>query len=337
MRALAVALMLSLTAPAAAAGAPRWYVATDRAADGSATVSGYAFDGLTQVTDGLTLAVVRGGAPVGSDAATGFVQVAAAALVAGDSLVLTDTTTNVVRTVAFAGQPTLTAPACGTSAFAGTRADGTSVDVSAPGVAPVSVFGAGSALGGTFARALTAGTTVKASMARVVDPAFTVFDAVSVVVGACPEVLRTPPADVASPAPAAPAPAPTPTPVAAPAAAAVAPRAPDTLAPAGRATLRPLSARAVFRALRGGTFTSTVAVSEAATISQTLRSGRTVLATAAATTASARTTTLRLTLSASGRRRLAAARTTRLVLTTTLRDAAGNARTLPSRTLVAQR
>jgi hypothetical protein len=287
---------------------------------------------VTQVLHGLTLEVVRGGATVAGDSGLGFAQVPT--VEPGDTLVLTDTTTSVIRTTTFSGLPALTAPSCGDAVFSGARADGASVSVSAPGLPALSISGAGTAVAGTFAAPLAAGAVVKATMSRAIDATFTVFDAVSATVGACPEPL--------APAPAAPdpSPTPTPTPASAPSPAPVAaPAAPpaDTLAPAGRTTLRARSSLALYRALRAGTFASSVSVSEPAAIRQTLLAGGTTLATASRSATRAGTFSLKLRLSAAGRRRLASAPTARLTLKTTLRDAAGNVRALPSRTLVARR
>lgn len=331
---LALAALVCLAAPAGAVGAPRWYVATDRAAGGGATVSGYAVDGTTQVMDDLELSVERGGVAVAGDSGHAFVQLSALSLVAGDTLVLTDTTTSVVRTTTFTGLPTLVAPACDAASFGGVRAAGTSVSVSSPGVAAVTVSGPGASLASAFSAPLAAGATVKASAMRAVDATFTVFDSVSAVVGACPApevpaptVPTPPPAATASPAvPAAPA-----------AVALPAPAPVDTLAPAGKTTLPARTSAALYRALRAGTFASSVSVSEPATIRQTLALGTTTLATTSRTATRAGAFSITFKLSATALRRLAAARTARLTLKTTLRDAAGNARALPSRTLVARR
>ncbi|HWI70886.1 MAG TPA: hypothetical protein VNT55_02955 [Baekduia sp.] len=331
-RALLLAAMVSCAAPAGASAATRMYVSTAREADGSASVSAYAFDGVTQVMDTFRLDVVRSGGPVvATDTQPGFVMVTPA-LEVGDELVLTDTTTSATRTVVYTGQPALVAPACGAASFSGTREDGSTVDVSSGGVATVQFFGAGTTFAGAFSHGLAAGATVKVSQARAIDPAFTVFDAVSAVVGdACP-VAETPKQTTTVPAaaPAASAAAP------APVVPVVTPPVADTVAPAGRATVRtPL--KSAYQALVGGTFSSAVAVSEPARITQTLAAGKTVLGTGTATAAKPGTVTVRVKLSKNGRRRLVRAKTITLVLTTVLRDAAGNARTLPARRFVVKR
>jgi hypothetical protein len=330
-RALLLAVTLLCAAPAAAPAATRMYVSTARAADGTASVSAYAVDGTTQIFDTFQLDVVRGGVVVATDTQPGFVLLTPA-LEVGDELKLTDTTTPATRTVTYTGRPTLVAPACGAAAFSGTREEGSTVDVSSDGVPTVQLFGAGTTFAGSFSRALTAGATVEASQARAIDPAFTVFDAVSAVVGSACPVPETPkqtttvPPPPAAPAPAAPVPAP-PVPAVVP--------APDTVAPVGRATVR--AVKSPYRALLAGTFSSTVALSEAGTIRQTLAAGRTVLGTATAAAARPGTYTLRIKLSKNGRRRLVKLKTAKLTLTTVLRDAAGNARTLPARHVTVRR
>jgi hypothetical protein len=334
-RAVLVVAMAVLAAPGAAGAATRMYVSTARAADGSASVSAYAFDGTTQVLDPFQLDVRRGGVVVATDTQPGFV-VLAPALEAGDELVVTDTTTAVTRTVVYTGEPTLVAPSCGTAAFSGTRAEGSTVDVSAAGVPAVQVFGPGTTFAGSLAQPLALGAVVQASQARVVDPAFTVFDAVSAVVGGtCPAPPETPKQTTSVVPPAPPAPGPAAPAAPAPAPAVVPAPVADTVAPVGRVTVR--TVKSVYKALRAGTFASRVAVGEAATITQTLAAGRAVVGTGRARAARAGTFTVRLKVSKSGRRRLAQAATTRLTLTTVLRDAAGNARTLPVRRLVARR
>jgi hypothetical protein len=334
----AVFLLAVLALPASASAATRMYVSTARAADGTVSVSGYAFDGTTQILDGFRLDLVRGGMTVATDQAPSFVALTPATLEPGDQLVLTDVVTAATRTATFTGDPTLSAPACGAAAFSGTRDEGSTVDVSAnlgaESVPTVQRFGAGTTFSGSFVTPLSTGWVVQAAQARAIDAGFTVFDAVSAVVGGtCPVVGTTTP-----PAPVVPAPAPVPAPEPeAPAAPAPAP-APvaDTLAPVGRATIRTTPA-AAYKALLAGTFTASVTVNEPGTITQTLAAGKTVLAKASKATAKAGAVTLKLKLSASGRRRLAKAVTTKLTLTTKVRDAAGNARTLPVRRFTAKR
>jgi hypothetical protein len=109
----------------------------------------------------------------------------------------------------------------------------------------------------------------------------------------------------------------------------------DTVAPAGRATVR--TVKSVYKALLAGTFASSVVVGEPGTITQTLAAGKTVVGTGRASVTRPGTFTVRVKVSKSGRRRLAKAKTTRLTLTTVLRDAAGNGRTLPVQRLVVRR
>ena len=260
----------------------------------------------------------------------------------GDEIVLTDTTTMVTRTAAFTGNPTLTAPSCGTSAFSGARDEGSTVDIKASmgaeTVPTVQRFGPGTTYSGSFSKTLTAGWTVQASQGRVIAADFTVFDAVSATVGGtCPVV--TPPEEppvpetpIVPPAPdalvAPPAP-PAPVPPAAPAPA-------DTVAPLGRLSIRTKPA-AAYKALIAGTFTVAVTVNEPGTITESLVSGKTTLAKASKTLTKAGTVTLRLGLSKSGRRRLAGAKSTKLTLMTRVRDVAGNARTLSARRFTATR
>ena len=337
-----VVLLLAAVLPAAsvasASAATRMYVSTSRAAGGTASVSGYAFDGLTQIVHAFRLDVVRGGSTVATDTASGFVLVAppGGTLQAGDQLVLTDVDTSETHTATFSGNPTLVAPACGAAAFSGTRDDGATVDVSVAGQPAVELDGAGTAVAGAFTTPLALGVSVQASQARVVTAGFTVFDAVSAVVGGtCPVAKTTeaPPAAVVVPAPVAPA-APAPAPAAAPAPtlALVA----DTIAPLGRATVRAalLKPATAYKALLAGTFSASVTVSEPGTITQTLAAGKTKLA--IVTKRIAKAGTVKVTLKVS-KRRLALAKAVKLTLTTTLRDPAGNARTLAPAHFTARR
>jgi hypothetical protein len=332
---LGVVLALGVL-PTAASAAPRMYVSTARAADGTATAGGYAFDGMTQILDDFQLDVVRGGSTVATGAGHGFALVAPPSLLPGDDLVLTDTTTAQTRTATFTGRPTLTAPPCGTAAFSGTRDEGSTVDVSASlgddHVPTVQVFGPGTTFSGAFAKALTAGWTVAASQARVIDPALTAFDVVSATVDATCPVVEAPTPEAPAPVVVATAPvavAPAPVPAAAPGPVA------DTIAPLGRATIR--KASSAYRSLLAGTFSVAVTVNEPATIKQSLLVGKRTLATASRKVAKAGTVTLTFKLSKTSRRRLTSASSTRLTLATTLRDPAGNARTLPARRFTARR
>lgn len=330
-RALVLAVMVVCAAPAVASAAPRMYVSTARAADGATTVSAYAFDGMTQITDTFQLDVVRGGVTVATDTQPGFVLLTTA-LQVGDELKLTNTTTLATRTVTYSGEPTLVAPTCGTAAFSGTREDGSTVDVRSAGLPTVQFFGAGTTYAGTLGKVLTTGAEVEAAQARAIDPAFTVFDAVTAVVGGTCPVKETP----APPVPPAPAPVPAPAPAPAPVAPVPLP-APDTVAPAGRVTVRALKSVALYKALLAGTFKTAVSMGEPGTITQTLSAGKTVLGTGKAGAAKAGSYSVKVKLSKNGRRRLTKARTTKLTLTTVLRDAAGNANPLPAKHLVAQR
>jgi hypothetical protein len=332
-----ILVVLLLAAPGSALAATRMYVSTARAVDGTASISGYALDGTMQIQDTFQLDLVRGGVTVATTQAPDFVLLTPAALVPGDEIVLTDTTASATHTATFTGHPTLTAPSCGTSAFSGARDEGATVDVSArmgaETVPTVQRFGPGTTYSGSFSEALTKGWTVQASQGRVIDAGFTVFDAVSTTVGDCP--VQTPPPAPEVPAPAAPVvpPAPVADPVP-PAPAAPAPV--DTVAPLGRLTIR-VKPAAAYKALIAGTFSVSVTVSEPGTITQRLASGKTILAKSVKTITKAGTVTLRLTLSKSGRRRLAKAKSTKLTLTTSLRDAAGNARALTPRRFTATR
>jgi hypothetical protein len=324
--------MAVCAAPAVASAAPRMYVSTARAADGTTTVSAYAFDGMTQITDTFQLDVVRGGATVATDTQPGFVLLTTA-LEIGDVLKLTNTTPepDVTRTVAYSGQPTLVAPTCGTAAFSGTREDGSTVDVRSAGLPTVQFFGAGTTYAGTFNTPLTTGAEVEAAQAREIDPTFTVFDAVTAVVASTCPVKETP-------APTPPRQLPVPAPAPAPPAAPTAPLpAPDTIAPAGRVTVRALKSVALYKALLAGTFKAKVSMGEPGTITQKLSAGKTVLGTGKVTVAKTGTYSVKVKLSKNGRRRLTKAKTTKLTLTTVLRDAAGNANTLPAKHLVARR
>jgi hypothetical protein len=335
-RASLFTLLLALPA-ASASAAPRMYVSTARAANGTASVSGYALDGTTQIEHTFKLDLVRGGVTAATAQAPNFVLITPAALLPGDEIMLTDTTTAVTRTATFTGNPTLTAPSCGTSAFNGARDEGSTVDIKASmgaeTVPTVQRFGPGASYSGSFSKTLTTGWTVQASQGRVIDVDFTVFDAVSATIGTCPVV--TPPVKPPAPAPiAAPAPVADPTPRAPAPPAAPAPI--DTVAPLGRLTIRTKPA-AAYKALIAGTFTVSVTVNEPGTITESLVSGKTTLAKASKTLTKAGTVTLRLALSESGRRRLAKAKSTKLTLMTHVRDVAGNVRTLSSRRFTATR
>jgi hypothetical protein len=329
-RALALAVMVVCAAPAVASAAPRMYVSTARAADGTTSVSAYAFDGMTQITDTFQLDVVRGGGTVATDTQPGFVLLTTA-LQVGDELKLTNTTTPATRTVTYSGEPTLVAPTCGAATFSGTREDGSTVDVSSAGLSTVQFFGAGTTYAGAFSKPLTTGAEVKASQARAIDPAFTVFDAVTVAVGGTCPGAETPAPPVPVPVPA-PAPAPV-VPVTPP----VPGPAPDAVAPAGRVAFPALKPVALYKALLAGTFKGKVSMGEPGTITQKLSAGKTVLGTGKVTAAKAGTYSLKVKLSKNGRRRLTKVKTTKLTLTTVLRDAAGNANTLPAKHLVARR
>jgi hypothetical protein len=327
-----VVLLLVLAVPAAssASAATRMYVSTARDAGGAASVSGYAFDGLTQVVDAFRLDVVRDGSTVATASASGFVVVSLASLRPGDQVTLTDVDSAAVRSATFTGQPTLMAPSCGAAAFAGTREEGATVDVSVAGAATVEVFGSGTDLAGAFAAVPAPGATVQASQARAIDAGFTVFDAVSAAVGGCPQATPAvvpPAAPVAGPALVVAAPAVTSAPAA------------DAVAPLGRATLRAalLKPAAAYKALVAGTFAASVTVNEPGTITQTLAAGGKPLATVSKRVAKAGTVTVTLKVSKAARRRLGAGTAVRLTLTTTLRDPAGNVRTLAPRHLTAQR
>ncbi|HEV7495531.1 hypothetical protein [Baekduia sp.] len=337
----AVILVLLLAMPASASAATRMYVSTARAVDGTVSISGYALDGTTQIQDGFQLDLIRGGVTVDTTQAPDFVLLTPSSLLPGDEIVLTDTTTSATHTATFTGNPTLTAPSCGTSAFSGARDEGATVDVSASmgaeSVPTVQRFGAGITYSGSFAKALTTGWTVQASQGRVIDAEFTVFDALSAVVGGtCPVV--TPPED--PPAPPAPAPVlptppvPDPTPPASVPSGVPAPA--DSVAPLGRLTVR-TKPTAAYKALVAGTFTVSVTVNEPGTVTERLVSGKTTVATASKSAKKAGAVTLRLALSKSGRRRLARSKSTTLTLTTRLRDTAGNVRTLSPRRLTATR
>jgi hypothetical protein len=343
-RALFFTLLLVLPA-ASASAATRMYVSTARAVDGTASVSGYALDGTTQIQDTFQLDLVRGGVTVETAQAPNFVLLTPQTLSPGDEIVLTDTVTSATRTTTFTGNPTLTAPSCGTSAFSGERDEGSTVDVSArmgtETVPTVQRFGPGATYSGSFSKALTTDWTVRASQGREIDADFTVFDAVSATVGGtCPVV--TPPEESPAPEPPAPVvPIVPPAPVADPVPPAsdlpAAPPVPvDTVAPLGRLTIRTKPA-AAYKALIGGTFTVAVTVNEPGTITESLASGKTILAKTSKTLTKAGTVTLRLALSKSGRRRLAGAKSTKLTLTTRVRDVAGNTRTLSSRRFTATR
>jgi hypothetical protein len=343
-RALLFTLLLLAMPTASASAATRMYMSTARAADGTASVSGYAFDGATQIQDNFQLDLVRGGVTVVTAQAPNFVLITPPALLPGDELVLTDTVTAATRTATFTGNPTLSAPSCGASAFSGARDEGSTVDVKASmgaeEVPTVQRFGPGTTYSGSFSKALTTGWTVQASQGRVIDADFTVFDAVSATVGGtCPVV--TPPEDPpAPPAPVMPAPIVPPAPIADPVppapATPAAPAPADTVAPLGRLTIRTKPA-AAYKALIAGTFTVSVTVNEPGTVTESLLSGKTTVAKTSKSLTKAGTVTLRLALSRSGRRRLAAAKLTKLTLVTRVRDAAGNARTLSSRRFTATR
>lgn len=319
------------------------YVSTSRAADGTASVGGYAFDGATQVLDDFRLDLVRGGATVASATGPGFVRLAPAALAAGDALVLTDVTTAASRTATFTGQPTLSAPGCGAAGFSGTREDGSTVDVSAglgaDSVPTVQLFGAGTSFAGSFAKALRTGWSVQAAQARVIDAGFTVFDAVGAVVGGtCPGVAPAAPVVVA-PAPVVVAPAP----VAVPAAVT------DAVPPTASLTMPVLFSRPAlaYKALIGGKLTGALTVDEPGSVTQTLylddgatlpkataaadrKKAATVLGTVATKVKAAGTVPVTIKVSKKGRARLRVGQT-KLALVTVVRDAAGNARTLPAR------
>lgn len=337
----AVMLALLLAMPASASAATRMYVSTARAVDGTASVSGYALDGTTQIQDGFQLDLVRGGVAVATTQAPDFVLITPPSLLPGDEIVFTDTTTSATHTATFTGNPTLTAPSCGTSAFSGARDEGATVDVSASmgseTVPTVQRFGPGTTYSGSFAKALTTGWTVQAAQGRVIDAEFTVFDALSVVVGGTCPVL-TPPQD--PPAPPAPAPVLPAPPVAEPAPPASVPSGlpalADTVAPLGRLTVRTKPA-AAYKALVAGTFIVSVTVNEPGTITERLLAGKTTIATASKSVKKAGAVTLRLTLSKSGRRRLALSKSATLTLTTRLRDTAGNVRALSPRRFTATR
>jgi hypothetical protein len=336
-RASLFTLLLAMPA-ASASAATRMYVSTARAVDGTASVSGYALDGTTQIQDTFQLDLVRGGVTVATTQAPNFVLITPAPLLPGDEIVLTDTVTAATRTATFTGNPTLIPPSCGTSAFNGTRDEGSTIDVKASmgaeTVPTVQRFGPGTTYSGSFSKALTTGWTVQASQGRVIDADFTVFDAVSTTVGGtCPVVTppEEPPAAIVPPAPIADPAPPAPAPPAAPAPAPV-----DTVAPLGRLTIRTKPA-AAYKALIAGTFTVSVTVNEPGTITQSLVAGKRTLAKTSKTLTKAGTATLRLALSKSGRRRLAGAKSTKLTLMTRVRDAAGNVRTLPSRRFTATR
>jgi hypothetical protein len=267
---------------------------------------------------------------VATDTQPGFVLLTTA-LQVGDELKLTNTTTPATRTVTYSGEPTLVAPTCGTAAFSGTREDGSTVDVRSAGLPTVQFFGAGMTFAGTLSKALTTGAEVEASQARAIDPAFTVFDAVTAVVGGTCPVKETP-----TPVPPVPAPVPAPAPDP-PVGPTVPLPAPDTVAPAGRVTVRALKSVALYKALLAGTFKGLVSLSEPGTITQTLAAGKTVLGTGKVGAAKAGTCSVKVKLSKNGRRRLTKAKTTKLTLTTVLRDAVGNANTLPAEHLVAKR
>jgi hypothetical protein len=341
-RVVILLVVLPAASATSASAATRMYVSTARAADGTASVSGYAFDGLTQIVHDFRLDVARGGTTVATDTASGFVLVAPATLRAGDELTLTDVDTAATHTATFTGNPTLAAPTCGAAAFSGTRDDGATVDVSVAGQPTVEVSGGGTGFAGSFASALSLGASVQASQGRVVSAGFTVFDAVTAAVGGtCPvaavaAVAETPaaaaaavvPAPVVAPPAPAPAPAPAPTPALAPIS--------DTVAPLGRATVRAalLKPATAYKALIAGTFSASVTVSEPGTITQTLAAGRTKLATVSKRIAKAGTVKVTLKVA---KRRLTATRTVKLTLTTTLRDPAGNVRTLAPAHFTARR
>jgi hypothetical protein len=336
-RAISLALLLATSASASAA--TRMYVSTARAVDGTVSVSGYALDGTTQIQDGFQLDLVRGGVAVATTQAPDFVLLTPPALLPGDEIVLTDTTTSATHTATFTGNPTLTAPSCGTSAFSGARDEGATVDVSASmggeAVPTVQRFGPGTTYSGSFAEALTTGWTVQAAQGRVIDAEFTVFDALSVVVGGTCPVVTPPPEPPVQPAPVLPAP---PVPDPAPPAS-VPPGVPapaDTVAPLGRLTVR-TKAAAAYKALVAGTFAVLVTVNEPGTITERLLAGKMAVATASKSVKKAGAVTLRLALSKSGRRRLALSKATTLTLTTRLRDTAGNVRALSPRRFTATR
>ena len=329
---LLLAVLAAEPVVSSASAAIRMYVSTARDAGGAASVSGYAFDGLTQIVDAFRLDVVRDGSTVATASASGFVVVSLASLRAGDQVTLTDVDTAAARSATFTGQPTLVAPSCGAAAFSGTREEGSTVDVSVAGAATVEVFGSGTDLAGAFGAVPGLGATVQASQARAIDAGFTVFDAVSAAVGGCPQAAPAvvpPAAPVAVPAPV----------VAAPVAPAPAPAPADAIAPLGRATLRAalLKPAAAYKALVAGTFAASVTVNEPGTITQTLAAGGKPLATVSKRVVKAGTVTVTLKVSKAARRRLGAGKAVRLTLTTTLRDPAGNVRTLAPRHLTAQR
>lgn len=108
----------------------------------------------------------------------------------------------------------------------------------------------------------------------------------------------------------------------------------DAIAPQAMLKLRPTARLTVLRT-RG--LTSTVTVDEAATVTQQLRLGRTVIGRGSAKASAPSDVKVTIKLTKAGARSLRGRRRAKLVVRTTARDTAGNVRTLPATSVTVRR
>jgi hypothetical protein len=347
---VATAIGAGLTASASADS----YVSYQTAIDDRGVVSGYVGAGNDTDHD-VRVDVIRNGGVVAS--ATNF-RGAYVELVpqTGDQVVLTDTADSTSRSATVDGTPTFDGTVCGTtSSFSGDRAADGTTDVAASvyygqydqrnRFLTGTVTTAGTRFSGTFTEAVGPSYFISVDQTRTPAAGFTVYSSYSRPVGStCPT-----PTVVATPA-------------AAPAAAPVGPVL-DTIKPGGRlvapAWLR--SRSAAYRAVLKGSLTSSLAITEPGLVQQTLYlddGAKLPTATAAAkkkakkkakkltvlgkgqkfaSKAGTVSVTVKLSKSGKARVRKAKSKAIKLALVTTVRDLAGNTRTLPVKRFTVKR
>lgn len=109
----------------------------------------------------------------------------------------------------------------------------------------------------------------------------------------------------------------------------------DTVAPTGSLKVGKVLPR--LGALRTRGLVSTVTLNEPAVVTQTLRHGRVLVGNGTSTSSTAGPIRVTVKLTKAGKARLRSRRSARLALATSVRDAAGNVRTLTTRSLVIRR
>jgi hypothetical protein len=330
----------------AASASANSYVSYQTAIDDHGVVSGYVGAG-NDTNHEVRVDVIRNGGVVAS--ATNF-RGAYLELVpqTGDQLVLTDTVDSTSRSATVDGTPTFDGTVCGTtSSFSGDRAADGTTDVAASvyygqydkrnRFLTGTVTTAGTRFSGTFPEAVGPTYFISVDQSRTPAADFTVYSSYSRPVGStCP----------------------TPTVVATPVAAPVGPVL-DTIMPGGSlvtpAWLR--SRSTAYRALLKGSLTSSLVITEPGLLQQTLYlddGAKLPTATAAAKKKAKKLTvlgkgqkfaskagtvsvTVKLSKPGKARVRKAKSKAIKLALVTTVRDLAGNTRTLPVKRFTAKR